>query len=83
MYNLDKIIDRLDKWMNDDNTKYKFQIENNQIIIYNKSKYIYARVDNRLQYKMNEKYEVNNTNNEEFNELQYVNSLLYRILSTF
>jgi lipopolysaccharide export LptBFGC system permease protein LptF len=82
-YNLDTIIERLDKWMNEDDTIYKFKIEGNQIIIYNKSKYIYARIDNSLQYKMNEKYDANNTNNAEFNELQYVNSLLYRILSTF
>jgi hypothetical protein len=82
-YNLETIIERLDKWMNEDDTIYQFKIEDNKIIIYNKNKYIYARVDSRLQFKMNVKYVVSNPDNAEFNELQYVNSLLYRILSTF
>lgn len=84
IYNLDTIIDRLDNWMNyETDSIYKFIIENNEIVVCNKKKYIYAYVTNSLQYRMNTKYVVTNTNNEEFNELQYVNSLLFRILSTF
>jgi hypothetical protein len=83
-YNLETIINRLDQWMNyETDIYYTFYIKGDDILVSNKSKYIYANINRKLQYKMNDKYVVSNQDLEEFNELQYVNSLLCRILSTF
>lgn len=83
MYNLQKIIRRLDDWMNDEQKLYKFNIIDQKIQVYDyKTNINLAYIDNNLLYRMNEKYNVDNQNHAEFNLLQYTNSLLIRILST-
>ena len=83
MYNLQKIIRRLDDWMNDDNVLYKFNIVDQKIQVYDTAtNKILAYVDNRLNYQMIKEYPANSINDSEFILLQYTNSLLIRILST-
>lgn len=82
MYNLQKIIRRLDDWMNDDNVLYKFNIVDQKIQVYDTAtNKILAYVDNRLNYQMIKEYPANSINDNEFILLQYTNSLLIRILS--
>jgi hypothetical protein len=84
MYNLQKIIRRLDDWMNDDNVLYKFNIVDQKIQVYDTAtNKILAYVDNRLNYQMIKEYPTKSINESEFILLQYTNSLLIRILSTF
>ena len=53
MYNLQKIIRRLDDWMNDDKVLYKFYIVDQKIQVYDTAtNKILAYVDNRLNYQM-------------------------------
>lgn len=83
MYNLQKIIRRLDDWMNDDNVLYKFNIVDQKIQVYDTAtNKILAYVDNSLNYQMIKEYPTNSINDSEFILLQYTNSLLIRILST-
>lgn len=83
MYNLQKIIRRLDDWMNDDNVLYKFNIVDQKIQVYDTAtNKILAYVDNRLNYQMIKEYPTKSINESEFILLQYTNSLLIRILST-
>lgn len=84
MYNLQKIIRRLDDWMNDDKVLYKFNIVDQKIQVYDTAtNKILAYVDNRLNYQMIKEYPTKSINESEFILLQYTNSLLIRILSTF
>jgi hypothetical protein len=83
MYNLQKIIRRLDDWMNDDKVLYKFNIVDQKIQVYDTAtNKILAYVDNILNYQMIKEYPANSMNDNEFILLQYTNSLLIRILST-
>jgi len=83
MYNLQKIIRRLDDWMNDDNVLYKFNIVDQKIQVYDTAtNKILAYIDNSLNYQMIKEYPTNSINDSEFILLQYTNSLLIRILST-
>jgi hypothetical protein len=83
MYNLQKIIRRLDDWMNDDKVLYKFNIVDQKIQVYDTAtNKILAYVDNSLNYQMIKGYPANSMNDNEFILLQYTNSLLIRILST-
>ena len=83
MYNLQKIIRRLDDWMNDDKVLYKFYIVDQKIQVYDTAtNKILAYVDNRLNYQMIKEYPTKSINESEFILLQYTNSLLIRILST-
>ena len=82
MYNLQKIIRRLDDWMNDDKVLYKFNIVDQKIQVYDTAtNKILAYVDNSLNYQMIKEYPANSINDNEFILLQYTNSLLIRILS--
>jgi len=95
MNRTEKIINRLNIWMNnieyDDNgyllssdNEYKCKLENNQIIVYHlKTNRKIAIISLELEFRMLDL--THKTEQEEFDNFilkQYTNSLIYRILST-
>jgi hypothetical protein len=82
---LEKIMHRLNDWMNDGEQLYKFKLENNQIFVYDylTNEHI-ATVEKNLVYTLFKKIEILNNENDlnEWIFLQVTNAKLIRILST-